>query len=117
MHAEGDAYLILAEDESLPPYLDVPMDELKVSGKLHIPPPPTFACLYISGGKKDKINKGDIAGLLMKKGGLQSEDVGLITTLDHSSYVSVKRTLVNKLLTNIKNERLKKAKVKIEIAY
>ena len=116
MHAEGQAYLVLADDETLPGYIDKSVEELKLSGKLQLPPPPHFACLYISAGKKDKISKGDIVGLLTKKGGLQSDDIGLITTLDFSSYVSVKRTLVNKVLANIKNEKLKKIKVKIEVA-
>src|SRR6478736_3809985 len=116
MHAEGEAYLVLAEDEELPHYIDKSIEEVKVPRKLQLPPPPHFACLYIGAGKKDKISKGDIVGLLTKKGGLKSDEVGLVTTLDHSSYVSVKRTLVNKVLTNIKNEKLKKAKVKIEIA-
>ncbi len=116
MHAEGQAFLVLADDETLPGYIDKSVEELTLSGKLQLPPPPHFACLYISAGKKDKISKGDIVGLLTKKGGLQSDDIGLITTLDFSSYVSVKRTLVNKVLANIKNEKLKKIKVKIEVA-
>lgn len=116
MHAEGQAYLVLADDETLPGYIDKSVEELKLSGKLHLPPPPKYACLYISAGKKDKISKGDIVGLLTKKGGLQGDDIGLITTLDFSSYVSVKRTLVNKVLANIKNEKLKNTKVKIEVA-
>lgn len=116
MHAEGQAYLILANDETLPGYIDKSVEELKVSRKFQLPPPPRLACLYISAGKKDKISKGDIVGLLTKKGGLQSDDIGLITTLDFSSYVSVKRSLVNKVLANLKNEKLKKIKVKIEVA-
>ena len=116
MHAEGQAYLVLADDETLPGYIDKSVEELKLSGKLHLPPPPNYACLYISAGKKDKISKGDIVGLLTKKGGLQGDDIGLITTLDFSSYVSVKRPLVNKALANIKNEKLKNTKVKIEVA-
>jgi len=116
MHAEGQAYLVLANDETLPNYVDKSVDELKVSNKLILPPPPAFACLYISAGKKDKISKGDIVGLLTKKGGLSSEDIGLITTLDFSSYVSVKRSLLNKVLDNIRNEKLKGGKVKIEVA-
>jgi superfamily II DNA/RNA helicase len=117
MHAHGQAYLILADDESLPAYLDQELEEVTLSKSLQLPPPPAYACIYISAGKKDKINKGDIAGLLMKKAELQGDDVGLITTLDHASFVSVKRSLVNKILTTIKDERLKKMKVKIEIAY
>jgi superfamily II DNA/RNA helicase len=116
MHAAGQAYLILADDESLPVYLDETLEEITPAKTLKLPPPPLYACIYISAGKKDKINKGDIAGLLMKKAGLQTDDVGLITTLDNASFVSVKRSLVNKIIADIKDERLKKTKVKIEIA-
>jgi superfamily II DNA/RNA helicase len=116
MHAEGQAYLVLADDETLPDYIDKSVDVLTVSSKLKLPPPPHFACLYISAGKKDKISKGDIVGLLTKKGGLQGEDIGLISTLDYSSYVSVKRSLVSKTLANLRNEKLKNTKVKIELA-
>jgi superfamily II DNA/RNA helicase len=69
MHAEGQAYLILADDEKLPEYMSESIEELRVSKKLFLPPPPKFVCLYISAGKKDKISKGDIVGLLTKKGG------------------------------------------------
>jgi superfamily II DNA/RNA helicase len=116
MHAAGEAYLILADDETLPGYIDPATEVIKVNTKLQLPPAPEFVCLYISAGKKEKINKGDIAGLLMKKGGLQSDDIGLITTLDHASYVAVKRERVSKVLNAIQTERLKKQKVKIEIA-
>jgi len=123
MHADGTAYLILAEDERMPEYINNreigagnSLEELVVSKKWQLPPPPEFICLYISAGKKDKISKGDIAGLLTKKGGLQGDEVGLITTLDHSSYACIKRTLVDTVLANIKNERVKKMKVKIEVA-
>jgi superfamily II DNA/RNA helicase len=116
MHAEGQAYLVTALEEELPDYIDKLLEEIKVNFKLKLPPPPAFACLYISAGKKDKISKGDIVGLLTKKGGLSSDDIGLITSLDFSSYVSVKRSLVDQLLNNIKNEKLKKMKVKIEVA-
>jgi superfamily II DNA/RNA helicase len=116
MHADGEAYLILADDESLPEYLDKPLEEVTLSKTLTLPPPPAYACLYISAGKKDKINKGDIAGMLMKKAGLQGDELGLITTLDHASYVSVKRSLVPKILSSVKEEKLKKMKVKIEVA-
>ena len=116
MHAEGQAYLVLANDEKLPGYIDKSVEEIFVDKKLKRPLPPLYSCLYISAGKKDKISKGDIVGLLTKKGGLQSADIGLITTLDFSSYVSVKRALVNQVLANIKNEKLKNTKVKIEVA-
>jgi len=116
MHANGDAYLILAEDEILPEYIDASVEEIKIGGKFELPQPPAYACLYISAGKKDKISKGDIVGLLTKKGGLQGDEIGLITTLDHASYASIKRSKVSKVLDAIKNEKLKGGKVKIEVA-
>ena len=116
MHAHGLAYLLLADDESLPPYLDKVIPELSIPKLLKLPPPPQYACLYIGAGKKDKVSKGDIAGLFMKKAGLEGNEIGLITILDYASYVSVKRTLLPKILSTLKDERLKKMKVKIEVA-
>lgn len=116
MHSEGQAYLVLANDETLPNYIDKSVEEIFIDKKLKKSFPPLYSCLYISAGKKDKISKGDIVGLLTKKGGLESADIGLITTLDFSSYVAVKRALVNKVLAGIKNEKLKNIKVKIEEA-
>lgn len=116
MHAEGQAYLVLANDEQLPEYIDKTVEEIVLNKKLNLPPPPQHACLYISAGKKNKVSKGDIVGLLTKKGGLSPDEIGLITTLDFSSYVSVKRSRVAKLLAALKKEKLKKVKVKIEVA-
>jgi len=116
MHAEGQAYFVLADDEVLPPYMDDDITEIKLNTKLILPPPPEFVCIYISAGKKDKVSKGDIAGLLMKKGGLTPNQIGLITTLDHASYAGIRRTHLKQALAGIKNEKLKKIKVKIEEA-
>ncbi|HMJ69044.1 MAG TPA: DEAD/DEAH box helicase [Cyclobacteriaceae bacterium] len=116
MHAEGQAYFVLADDEVLPPYIDDDITEVKLNPKLVLPAPPEFVCIYISAGKKDKVSKGDIAGLLMKKGGLTPDQIGLITTLDHASYAGIQRTALKQTLMGIKNEKLKKIKVKIEEA-
>jgi superfamily II DNA/RNA helicase len=106
MHAEGQAYLVLADDETLPEYLTQPLEEIVLNAPLKLPTLPKYECLYISAGKKDKISKGDIAGLLMKKAGLQNDDLGLITILDYASYVAVKRSLISKVLSSLKDERL-----------
>jgi len=116
MHAEGQAYLVLAHDENLPEYIDKEVEDLNIPDKLKLPAPPEYTCVYISAGKKDKISKGDIVGYFTKKGELDSGDIGHITLLDFASYVSVKRGKVNKLLSKLKNEKLKKMKVKMEEA-
>jgi superfamily II DNA/RNA helicase len=116
MHAQGIAYLLLADDETLPDYIEKSIVEIKLNPKIEMPPPPAYACIYFGAGKKDKISKGDIVGLFTKKGGVKGDDLGLITTLDHSSYAAIKRNLVTTALANIKNEKLKGKKVKIEVA-
>jgi len=116
MHRDGQAYLIVADDRSLPSYVKKEWAEFTLPKTLKLPPPPNFACLYISTGKKEGISKGDIAGLLIKKGNMAADDVGLITVLDHISFVSVKRTLALKLVAAIKDERLKKTKVRVAVA-
>jgi ATP-independent RNA helicase DbpA len=72
--------------------------------------------LYFSGGKKDKINKIDIVGFLGQKGGLKKEEIGLITVLDHMTYVSISRKNVKNLLSVIKHEKIKGKKLKIDIS-
>ena len=115
MHAKGTAYLILTEDEKLSWLKNSPeMEELPE--KLVLPKPAPWATLYIAAGKKDKINKVDIVGLLLQKGELAKEDLGLIEVLDHSSYAAVKINRIERTVALIKNEKIKNKKVKIEIS-
>jgi superfamily II DNA/RNA helicase len=116
MHASGQSYLVLSDDEALPSYLEKGLPEVTLSKTLELPPAPNYVCLYVGAGKKDKVSKGDIAGFFMKKAGLQGDEIGLITILDYASYVSVKRTMLSKVMSSLKDERLKKLKVKIEVA-
>lgn len=115
MNAKGTAYLILADDEKYP-FLKADIETESLKGVFALPKDSAWQTLYIAAGKKDKVNKIDIVGLLIKKGGLQKEDVGLIEVKDQVSYVAVKRKLVGKVLTKLANERIKNKKVKIEVA-
>ncbi|TCD03931.1 DEAD/DEAH box helicase [Pedobacter psychroterrae] len=115
MNAKGTAYLVIADDEKYP-FLKENIAEENLKGNFDLPKDSEWQTLYIAAGKKDKINKIDIVGLLIKKGGLQKEEVGMIEVKDQTSYVAVKRTLVDKVLSALANERIKNKKVKIEIA-
>jgi len=115
MHAKGTSYLILTEDEKLS-YLDQNPEIEVLPEKQLIPQPTPWATLYIAAGKKDKVNKVDIVGLLLQKGGLAKEDLGLIEVLDHSSYAAVKRNRIERAVQLIKVEKIKNKKVKIEIS-
>jgi superfamily II DNA/RNA helicase len=115
MHAHGQSYLLLSDEEKLPAYLDKTLPEISLPKSLKLPPSPEYVSIYVSAGKKHKISKGDIAGLFMKKAGLQGSELGLITILDHASYVSVKRSVSREALKKLQGEKLKKVKVKIEV--
>ena len=116
MHAEGTSYLILAPDEK-PTYLNEWPEKEELPDKTTIPQPSPWTTLYIAAGKKDKVNKVDIVGLLLKKGNLDKDDLGLIEVLDYSSYAAVKRNKIERVVQSVKNEKIKGRKIKIEISH
>lgn len=116
MKANGSSYLLINKDEDIPDYIDIPNSEYKIPNDLMGPKESPWITLYFSGGKKDKINKIDIVGFLGQKGGLKKEEIGLITVLDFSSYVSVKRKNIKVLLNTIRQEKVKGKKLKIDIS-
>jgi superfamily II DNA/RNA helicase len=116
MNAKGFVYLIMTEEEKFPFIKkDVPEESVKEFSK--VPKNSPFQTVYISAGKKDKVNKVDIVGYLLKKGELQKEDLGLIEVKDTTSYVAVSRNKVRDLLKKLSTEKLKGKKVKMEVAY
>ena len=115
MHAAGTSYLMLTPEERYD-YLETePGIEVLPEGN-KLPEPTLWATLYIGAGKKDKVNKIDIVGLLLKKTKLAKDDIGLIEVLDYSSYVAVKRKLIKQTVDMIKTEKIKNKKIKIDIA-
>ena len=116
MIAKGFVYLIMTEDENFP-FIKKSIPEEKLTQDYKLPARTPFLTLYISAGKKDKVNKVDIVGFLIKKGGLEKDDIGLIEVKDTTSYVAVNRQKMVALLKTLENQRLKNKKLKIEIAY
>ena len=115
MHAKGTAYAVLTEEEHYK-YLPEDIEEEKIGDKYKLPEASDWVTLYIANGKKDKVNKIDIVGLFLQKGGLQKDDLGLIEVKDTTSYVAVKRNVVDKLLKALNGEKIKGKKLKLEIA-
>lgn len=116
MHAKGFAYLIMTEEENFP-FIKGNVPEENISENYRIPAKTPFQTIYISAGKKDKVNKVDIVGYLIKKGELSKDDVGIIEVKDTTSYVAVARNKVKEVLKKLANEKLKGKKIKMEIAY
>lgn len=116
MKTEGTAYLILHEDEKKLDYVNYDMEEFVLDKNAPIPNEPKFVTLYISGGKKNKINKIDIVGFLSQKGNLEKADLGLIEVKDFISFAAVNKSKVKAVLKSIQNEKMKGKKYKIDIA-
>jgi hypothetical protein len=92
------------------------MEVLEVDRQTTLPKPPQFRTIYISGGKKNKLNKIDIVGFFSQKGKLEKGDLGLIEVKDFVSFAAVKSKKVKELLQNIRDEKMKGKKYKIEVA-
>jgi superfamily II DNA/RNA helicase len=116
MLASGTAYIIAHESEKKMDYIDYGMESLKVENSTSLPKPPEFQTIYISGGKKNKLNKIDIVGFFSQKGKLEKGDLGLIEVKDFISFAAVKFNKVKDLLQNVRDEKMKGKKYKIEVA-
>jgi len=116
MLASGTAYVITHESEKKLDYIDYGMKVLNVDSNSKLPKAPEFQTIYISGGKKNKLNKIDIVGFFSQKGKLEKGDLGLIEVKDFISFAAVKSSKVKDLLKLIRDEKMKGKKFKIEVA-
>lgn len=112
MNAAGTAY-VLVWDGNIPSYVNAP--EVQKLQHAPIPSPTGWQTLFISGGRKDKISKGDIAGLFCKQGKLSNDEIGIIELQSNCAYVSVKSSKSNELIPLVNNTRLKKKKVRVSV--
>lgn len=113
MNAEGTAYILAQKGQEVPEYMPG-IEELKPTGGKKLQAS-EWATLFISGGKKDKVSKGDVAGLLMKQGGLKPYEVGIIESKLECSFVAVKKEKVREAIAKTNNTRLKKKKVRVNV--
>lgn len=109
---EGDVYILVGPEENLKEFISVDgnmlLDNSKrgdLSQKL--------MTLYVSGGKREKISKGDILGFLVKECGVSPDNIGKINVFDHYSLVAVKENCVASLLNESEGKKLKGEKRRI----
>jgi superfamily II DNA/RNA helicase len=114
MHATGTAYLIKYELQDLPDFIEdaqvITIPEVKKAR-----PTQKWETLYISGGRKDKISKGDIAGLFFKQGNLEKEELGVIELKQDCAFVAVPHEKAFELINKLNNSKIKKRKVRISL--
>lgn len=112
--AKGDIYVITAEGEDIPYYITTDRDYAP-TGHSADPIRSETATLYFNVGKKEKISKGDIVGFLIAKGGLTSDEIGVITLRDHSALVGIPRAKGKSLVDTLGRERIKNTRAKISL--
>lgn len=110
--ADGTAYTIIADGENIPEYVTW-QRELQPRGNSTDPIRSDLTTIYINAGKKEKISKGDIAGYLIHKGGLQPDQIGRIIVDDHHSIVAIPTPLLTATLANLAPHKLKNTRVKL----
>ncbi|MFY9081528.1 DbpA RNA binding domain-containing protein, partial [Aliarcobacter butzleri] len=66
-----------------------------------------FRTVFINGGKKQKLRKGDILGALISEAGLKSDDIGKIDVMDFCSYVAIKSDKISNIFSTSKSMRIK----------
>lgn len=112
--AHGDSYFILGPEESIPDYVDADVEDYELSTEAAPVPVPRMATIYIGKGKKDKISKGDIVGLLCKQAGLSGSEIGRIDVKDYYAYVAVVRPKLMQVLKQLNGQKIKGLKTLFE---
>lgn len=90
--SEGDVYILVGPDEELKEYMEVDSPyslDSSADGSLET----DKEVLYITGGRREKLSKGDILGFITKECGVPGSDVGKIAVFDHYSLVTLKRAV------------------------
>jgi ATP-independent RNA helicase DbpA len=116
MDASGTAILMVGPEEKVPGYVPEDAEEIVLPETDEIPEKPKWSTLFVAAGKKDKVNKTDIVGFLTNKGQIKKEDIGLIEVKDFFAFVGIRKVKMGQVLQNIKDEKIKNKKVKIDIA-
>ena len=113
VNAKGTAYILQWKNESLPDFIQntKPVDISKPA----LYKPQFWETLFISGGRKDKISKGDIAGLFFKQGELHKDQLGVIELKQDCAFVAIPLTMALGLVEKLNNTRLKKKKVRVSL--
>lgn len=113
VNAKGTAYLIKGKGEVFPDFIEK-SHTIRVQAAKDIKAP-FWTTLFISGGRKDKISKGDIAGLFFKQGNINKDQLGVIELKPDCAFVAVPTSIADSLVEKLNNVRLKKKKVRVTI--
>ncbi|MGY8945536.1 MAG: DEAD/DEAH box helicase [Flavobacteriales bacterium] len=113
VNSKGIAYVMKLENKDLPEF--VKNSKFVNISKKSVRKPQFWETLFISGGRKDKISKGDIAGLFFKQGKITKDQLGTIELKQDCAFVAVHKIIADQLVDKLNNTRLKKKKVRVTV--
>jgi len=113
VNSKGTAYVMKLEKKDLPEFIK--NSKVINISKNSIRKPQFWETLFISGGRKDKISKGDIAGLFFKQGKITKDQLGVIELKRDCAFVAVPKSISEQLAEKLNNTRLKKKKVRVTV--
>jgi hypothetical protein len=111
MFNDGTAYVLKWEQENLPEFIKP--DGIENLTKASLPSGSVWKTIFVSGGRKDKISKGDIAGFFIKQGKLENDELGNIELKQDCAFVAVKSSKVEQLIELTDNSKLKSKKIRV----
>ena len=111
MFNDGTAYVLKWEQENLPEFINP--DGIESLTKASLPSGSVWKTIFVSGGRKDKISKGDIAGFFIKQGKLENDELGNIELKQDCAFVAVKSSKIEQLVELTDNTKLKSKKIRV----
>lgn len=112
MNKGGIAYVISKASKQIPDFIK-DAEIMQIDSAKHRDLSSEWCTVFVSGGRKDKISKGDIAGLFFKQGKIEKTDLGLIELKHDCAFVALKKRVASVLIEKLNNTRLKKKKVRL----
>ena len=111
---EGDVYVLIGPDEDIKDFIDF-HDTRNIDTSVKNNLRSGLTTLYVGGGKREKVSRGDILGFLIKEGGIDASQIGKINVYDHYALVAVSDAVAGRVLKSIEGKKLKGEKRRITI--
>lgn len=115
MQRDGEVYILAGNKGRASEYLKaMDFEDLRDLSPRALPKP-SLRTLQLSGGKRHKISKGDLAGFVIKEGKLPADKLGKIELTRDYSYLAVPAAQAETLVDRLDNRKLKGHKLRIRI--
>lgn len=118
MNSDGTAYVLVHNQERLPDFiteLNLETVDFGIQEKTTAAPEIIWTTLFVSGGRKDKISKSDIAGFFFKQANLKPDELGTIELKTDCAFVAVPDSKAKYVIQKLNNTKLKTKKIRVNL--